>query len=155
MGASPFKISSVCPRAGISSCATSISPQVAHFLPSLIPASVQVASLPAIASSVCPKASPSVTPQRVQVLAALQVASAKACSHSALGTKSQPASAIRTSARAIIAINIFIMVFIKFLLFHVFIMSKLGDLGLPRPVIINLFYLDSKAFDFLIGYTVG
>ena len=46
----------VWPRAGISSCATSVSPHTEHFLPSVSPASVQVAVLPLTISSVCPVA---------------------------------------------------------------------------------------------------
>ena len=43
----------MCPNAGISVCATKISPHSEHFLPSVNPASVHVASFPASTSSVC------------------------------------------------------------------------------------------------------
>ena len=46
--------SSVCPFEGIVCCATVVTPQTEHFLPSVRPASVQVAALPATVTSVCP-----------------------------------------------------------------------------------------------------
>ena len=50
----PAILTSLCPNAGISSCAVRISPQTEHLAPSVSPFSVQVADLPIILYSTCP-----------------------------------------------------------------------------------------------------
>jgi hypothetical protein len=54
-----------------------MSPHLEHLIPSVKPDSSQVAALAGIISSICPKASPSVFPQRLHVFGVVQVASSQ------------------------------------------------------------------------------